>query len=71
MFLSYTGRDERYFDRFVVSPDNQYLVFLGRNGYMLLVSNKVRVQPMFDESCSCWGQLCTGHLQTEVPSLCN
>ncbi len=36
-----SGRDERYFDKFVVSPDNQYLVFLGRDGYILLVSNKV------------------------------
>ena len=35
------GRDEIYWDKFVVSPDNQYLVFLGKNGYMILVSNKV------------------------------
>ena len=35
------GRDERYYDKFVVSPDNQYLVFLGKDGYLLLVSNKV------------------------------
>ena len=39
--LYHAGHDEKYFDRFVVSPDNQYLVFLGENGFMLLVSNKV------------------------------
>ncbi len=40
--LSYNlGREERYFDKFVVSPDNQFLVFLGKDGYMPLVSNKV------------------------------
>lgn len=36
-----SGRDERFWDKFVVSPDNEYLVFLGRDGYMVLVSNKV------------------------------
>ena len=36
-----TGREERFFDKFVVSPDNQLLVFLGKDGYMPLVSNKV------------------------------
>lgn len=35
------GREERFFDKFVVSPDNQLLVFLGKDGYMPLVSNKV------------------------------
>ena len=35
------GRDERFFDKFVVSPDNKLLVFLGKDGYMPLVSNKV------------------------------
>ncbi|XP_064404926.1 U3 small nucleolar RNA-associated protein 18 homolog isoform X2 [Halichondria panicea] len=36
------GREERYFDKFVVSPDNQLLVFLGKDGYMPLVSNKTK-----------------------------
>ncbi len=35
------GHDERYFESFVVSPDNELLVFLGKDGYMPLVSNKV------------------------------
>ncbi len=29
----------------MVSPDNQYLVFLGKDGYMVLVSNKVNLTP--------------------------
>ena len=40
------GREERFFDRFVVSPDNNLLVFLGKDGYMPLVSNKVRSIPV-------------------------
>ena len=40
-FLFIAGHEKCYFDRFVVSPDNQYLVFLGKNGYLILVSNKV------------------------------
>lgn len=41
--LTLTGRDERYFQDFVVSPNNELLVFLGKDGYMPVVSNKVRV----------------------------
>lgn len=36
------GREERFFDKFVVSPDNELLVFLGKDGYMPLVSNKTK-----------------------------
>ncbi len=43
VFKCGTGHEKCYFDKFVVSPDNQYLVFLGRGGYIVLVSNKVRV----------------------------
>ena len=42
LLVGVVGREERYFDKFTVSPDNQLLVFLGKDGYMPLVSNKVR-----------------------------
>jgi len=41
LIFVFAGHEKCYFDRFVVSPDNQYLVFLGKNGYLILVSNKV------------------------------
>lgn len=36
------GRREQFFDNFVVSPDNALLVFLGKDGYMPLVSNRTK-----------------------------
>lgn len=36
------GRREKSFDRFVISPDNTLLVFLGMDGYMPLVSNQTK-----------------------------
>ena len=47
LFLPILGRDERFFDKFVVSPDNKLLVFLGKDGYMPLVSNKVKPHSHF------------------------
>ena len=41
-YFTQLGRKERYFDKFVVSPDNQLLAFLGKDGYIPLVSNKVQ-----------------------------
>ena len=35
------GRKERKYSTFVVSPDNNFLAFLGNDGYVILVSNKV------------------------------
>ena len=43
----YIGREERFFDKFVVSPDNEHLVFLGKDGYMPLVSNKVLLELIY------------------------
>jgi U3 small nucleolar RNA-associated protein 18 len=36
------GRRDRRYNRFVVSPDNTLLAFLGKDGYVLLVSNKTK-----------------------------
>ena len=35
------GHEKRYFCDFQVSPDNQLLAFLGKDGYIPLLSNKV------------------------------
>ena len=40
------GREERYFDKFHVSPDGKHLVFVGTNGYLVLLSSKVSLQPV-------------------------
>lgn len=42
------GRRDRKYNKFVVSPDNKLLAFLGKDGYILLVSNKVHVH-----TCMC------------------
>ena len=39
--MLFAGREERYFDRFHVSPDGKHLIFLGTNGYLILLSSKV------------------------------
>ncbi|RMX55645.1 hypothetical protein pdam_00001664 [Pocillopora damicornis] len=36
------GREERYFDKFHVSPDGKHLIFLGTNGYIILLSSKTK-----------------------------
>lgn len=36
------GRDEWFFDRFKISPDGKILVFLGNNGYLLLLSSMTK-----------------------------
>lgn len=36
------GREERYFDKFYVSPDGKHLIFLGTNGYLILLSSKTK-----------------------------
>lgn len=36
------GREERYFDKFHVSPDGKHLVFVGTNGYLVLLSSKTK-----------------------------
>lgn len=36
------GREEKHFDKFVVSPDGKHLVFLGSNGYLILLSSKTK-----------------------------
>ena len=35
------GRKERKYNSFAVSPDNKFLAFLGKDGYIIFVSNKV------------------------------
>ena len=40
------GRDDNFYDKFAVSPDNKLLVFLGKDGYLPLVSNKVSIAAM-------------------------
>ena len=52
------GRDERFFEKFVVSPNNELLVFLGKDGYMPLVSNKVSFQESsaVSDSSTAWRQ---------------
>ncbi|XP_020618605.1 U3 small nucleolar RNA-associated protein 18 homolog, partial [Orbicella faveolata] len=39
---SLPGREERYFDKFHVSPDGKHLVFVGTNGYLILLSSKTK-----------------------------
>ena len=39
--LFHAGREERYFDKFHVSPDGKHLVFVGTDGYLVLLSSKV------------------------------
>jgi len=41
LFVFAAGREERYFDKFHVSPDGKHLVFVGTNGYLILLSSKV------------------------------
>jgi U3 small nucleolar RNA-associated protein 18 len=36
------GRKERRYSRFTVAPDNKFLAFLGKDGYVILVSNKTK-----------------------------
>lgn len=36
------GREEKYFDKFHVSPDGKHLVFVGSNGYLILLSSKTK-----------------------------
>ena len=43
--LFFAGREERYFDKFHVSPDGKHLIFLGTNGYIILLSSKVSLLP--------------------------
>ncbi|XP_015758029.1 PREDICTED: U3 small nucleolar RNA-associated protein 18 homolog [Acropora digitifera] len=43
------GRDEWFFDRFKISPDGKILVFLGKNGYLLLLSSMVSNYYLFFE----------------------
>ena len=39
---AFLGRTEKSFEKFHVSPDGKHLVFLGNNGYIILVSSKVK-----------------------------
>ena len=36
------GRQEKSLEKFVLSPDNKWIAFLGDAGYILLCSNQVR-----------------------------
>ncbi|CAI8037089.1 U3 small nucleolar RNA-associated protein 18 homolog [Geodia barretti] len=36
------GRKERKYSTFTVSPDNKFLAFLGKDGYIIFVSNKTK-----------------------------
>ena len=40
----HAGRKERKYSSFAVSPDNKFLAFLGNDGYIIFVSNKVCVR---------------------------
>lgn len=37
------GHGKELFKKFTVSPDNKLLAFLGKDGYIALVSNKVNI----------------------------
>ena len=39
--LLFSGRSEKFFTNFKVSPDNKFLAFLGNDGYIILLSGKV------------------------------
>lgn len=49
--LFFAGREERYFDKFHVSPDGKHLIFLGTNGYIILLSSKVSLLPYNQSTC--------------------
>ena len=38
----YTGRAEKSLETFTASPDGQQLVFLGNDGYLIMVSAKTK-----------------------------
>ena len=40
--LSSAGHSEKAFDRFAITPDNKHVVFLGKDGYMIFLSGRVR-----------------------------
>ena len=40
--MSLLGHDKCWFEGFKVSPDNSLIVFLGKDGYMPLVSNRTK-----------------------------
>ena len=46
------GRTEKSWEHFIVSPDNEWLVFTGNDGSILLVSNKVRLDEELREKSS-------------------
>jgi len=46
------GRDDKSLEKFWVSPDDTLLVFGGKDGTLILVSNKVRIC-----RCYCYGSL--------------
>lgn len=41
-YVSSVGHSEKAFDRFAVTPDNEHVVFLGKDGYMIFLSGRVR-----------------------------
>ena len=45
------GRQEKSLEKFVLSPDNKWIAFLGDAGYILLCSNQVReISRRFDRT---------------------
>ena len=44
---SLLGRGEKHFDKFHVSPDGKILVFVGMDGYLILLSSKVGIHCSF------------------------
>ena len=42
-YVVFAGRNENFYTSFKVSPDSNYLAFLGTDGYIILLSSKVCV----------------------------
>ena len=53
--VSSAGHSEKAFNTFAVTPDNEHVVFLGKDGYMIFLSGRVR-----GESVGCEGESCEG-----------
>ena len=55
LHVAFAGRNEKFYSNFKVSPDGNYLAFLGTDGYIILVSSKVCVLLEYFSASVCKG----------------
>ena len=63
------GRQEKSLEKFVLSPDNKWIAFLGDAGYILLCSNQVRPPVLSTASERLFSSAC-GHLFSAASKRC-